>query len=182
MADVEPGTPGPDDLPADGSALNVEGDQGGDPTPTPGSGADVDDAAAEVAKRTGPNAAHDNRFRHTFVLQPTDILGGDSWADAGGARDIHEANKVALLEQGLHRGLHARGDVEFEGEAKRLDGSVELTYSVAVVPTPADASATQTPTKELADLGGKTVNAEGTSDTVAGFDEPESTADTEPSG
>lgn len=116
----------------------------------------TEDLAAVVAARTGPDAPEDGRFHHTFVLPPTSRIAEDSWADAAGADELHAANYVAVLQKALLQGLHAQGPVAFDDETVRRDGSVELAYSVEVIPTPPDASNTYSPARALDDMGGTT--------------------------
>lgn len=118
----------------------------------------VQDEAQAIAERVAPDAPHDGRFHKRFVLPPTSRIAEDNWADADGAEQLHNANKVDVLELALHRGLHPQGDVAFDGEDTLADGSVALDYSVEV--READkvvAAETHTPSSELNDLGGTTV-------------------------
>ncbi len=108
-----------------------------------------DPRVEEINARTvdGPK---DGRFHRDFVVPAR------GWNDSD---DAHEANKVAVLQQALHRGLHPRGDVSYDGRSDHPDGkSLVLSYSVDVIlasedDRPAD---TNTPSKAIDDLGGST--------------------------
>lgn len=109
----------------------------------------------EIAERTGPDTAHDDRFHHTFTIPPTTSIGDE---DDPASVDAHNANKAAILEFALHRGLHPQGEASFDGQSTRGDGSIDLEYSVPVRPAhlveqPAD---TVTPTKAIKAMGGTT--------------------------
>jgi hypothetical protein len=72
----------------------------------------------------------------------------------GGSDAEHEANKAGVANEAIQRGLHPRGDVKFDGEAKHDDGqSLVLTYSVDTVPASVDhrPQDTTTPRKVLTD-------------------------------
>lgn len=59
----------------------------------------------------------------------------------------HEANKAAVANEAIQRGLHPRGDVSFDGAEDHPDGvSVVLTYSVETVPSSVDAAPEDTTT------------------------------------
>jgi hypothetical protein len=51
----------------------------------------------------------------------------------------HEANRAAVVNEAIQRGLHPRGDVSFDGQEEHADGvSLVLTYSVETVPSSVD--------------------------------------------
>jgi len=113
----------------------------------------------EIAERTAPDAPEDDRFHHTFTLPPTTIIAEDDWAKADGAENMHNANKTALYELALHRGLHPTDEATFDGTDTRSDGSVDLHYSVACRPAHLvdhPVIETVTPTVALMDMGGDT--------------------------
>lgn len=113
----------------------------------------------EVAERTGPDAPIDERFHHTFTVPPTRMIAEDDWADSDGAEALHNANKTALYELALHRGLHPSAEATFDGTDTRADGSVDLHYSVPCRPAHEVALPvveTVTPTVALMDMGGDT--------------------------
>jgi hypothetical protein len=117
------------------------------------------DPAVEIADRNTGDVPHDNRFHKTYTVPPTTIIAEDNWADSDGAEAMHNANKTALLEEALHRGLHPQDEPTFDGESTRSDGSVDLDYSVAVKPAHAvehPVIETVTPSVELLHLGGDT--------------------------
>lgn len=127
-------------------------------TPTPERVSDQD-PAIEIADRTAPAAPTDSRFHKTYTLPPTGIIAEDNWADSDGAESLHNANKTALLEEALHRGLHPQEEPSFDGESTRTDGSVDLEYSVAVRPAhdvEHPVVETVTPSVELLHLDGDT--------------------------
>jgi hypothetical protein len=66
------------------------------------------------------------------------------WYDAEAA---HVANKAAVANEAIQRGLHPRGDVRFDGAEDHPDGhSVTLTYSVETVPSSIDHAPGETAT------------------------------------
>ncbi|MGC5565333.1 hypothetical protein ACPYPG_21195 [Streptomyces sp. FR-108] len=105
------------------------------------------DAVVAARSADGPD---DGRFHKHFVVQARSWNGDDG---------VHAANKVAVLQEALLRGLHPRGDVHFDGDEDHQDGkSLVLKYSVGVLPAAYDdqPAATKTPEKALKDLGGST--------------------------
>lgn len=84
----------------------------------------------EVAERSA-DGSEGTRHVKDFV-----VMGRDWTGDEGAA---HEANRAAVANEAIQRGLHPRGDVVFDGAADHPDGeSVTLTYSVQVVPAVID--------------------------------------------
>jgi hypothetical protein len=74
------------------------------------------------------------------------------WADSD---DAHEANKAAVANEAIQRGLHPRGGVSFDGAEDQPDGqSLTLTYSVETVPASVDhrPQDTTTPRKILTEV------------------------------
>lgn len=85
----------------------------------------------EVDERS-PDGSDGMRHVKEFV-----IMGRDWSGDTDGA--AHEANRAAVANEAIQRGLHPRGDISFDGAAGHPDGeSVTLTYSVQVVPAVID--------------------------------------------
>lgn len=73
------------------------------------------------------------------------VMGRDWSGDTDVAR--HEANAAVVASEAIQRGLHPRGDVQFDGAEGHPDGeSVTLTYSVEVVPAVIDHSPQDTTT------------------------------------
>lgn len=77
---------------------------------------------------------------------------------------MHEANKIAVLQEAMNGGLHPRGEARFDGagQVAEFADSVDLEYSVACVPasteTPEDTAAlTMTPSKAIEEQGGTTL-------------------------
>jgi hypothetical protein len=106
--------------------------------------------AADVVAARSVDGPDDGRFHKHFVVQARHWNGEDG---------VHAANKVAVLQEALIRGLHPRGDVQFDGDEDHDDGkSLVLKYSVDVLPAAYDdrPAATETPDKALKDLGGST--------------------------
>jgi hypothetical protein len=108
-----------------------------------------DPSVQEINART-TDGPQDGRFHRDFVVPAR------GWNDDDSA---HEANKVSVLQQALHRGLHPRGDVSYDGQSEHPDGrSLVLSYSVDVLlasddDRPAD---TNTPSAAIKELGGST--------------------------
>lgn len=115
----------------------------------------------------GPQWPADGRYRKVFgVVVPRVSTGkaekldwNDSQHDA-----MHEANKVAVLQEALLRGLHPLGEARFDGQDGDLDGASygtgTLVYSVEVVPATSEgheAADTYTPSFALEDQDGTTL-------------------------
>jgi len=74
----------------------------------------------------------------------------------------HAANRAAVANEAIQRGLHPRGDVSFDGASEHDDGvSTVLTYSVDTVPASIDNSPqdTTTPRDVIEAVGGDTSKA-----------------------
>ena len=85
--------------------------------------------AVEVDQRS-PDGAKDTRHIKEFVVPAARWTGEDYQ---------HEANRAALVNEAIQRGLHPRGDVAFDGQEDHPDGlSLILTYSVDTVPSSVD--------------------------------------------
>ncbi|MEH0586223.1 hypothetical protein QA942_19885 [Streptomyces sp. B21-106] len=83
----------------------------------------------EVDKRS-PDGSSGTRHVKEFVVL------GDAWT---GEEYQHEANKAAVANEAIQRGLHPRGEATFDGSEDHPDGeSVVLTYSVETVPSSVD--------------------------------------------
>lgn len=96
----------------------------------------------EVASRSADGSEGVRHVKEFVVL-------GASFGDEDGPE--HEANKLAVLQEAIQRGLHPRGDVSFDGAETQHDGvSRLLRYSVDVVPAATDSEAEQTTTPRSA--------------------------------
>ncbi|MFJ8935362.1 hypothetical protein ACIRL0_06535 [Streptomyces sp. NPDC102365] len=107
---------------------------------------------ADVVDARTVGGSPDGRFHKVFVIMSRDWRPDD-------ADGMHEANKVAVLDDALAVGLNPRGDVRFDGAKEReARRSVELHYSVDVIPAFRDDAPhqTTTPSKAIDDLGGST--------------------------
>lgn len=94
---------------------------------------------AEVAERSA-DGSDGARHVKEFV-----VMTGDWPAD--GEHSAHDANKAAVANEVIQRGLHARGDVSFDGATDHADGvSTVLTYSVETVPASVDRTPQDTTT------------------------------------
>jgi hypothetical protein len=83
----------------------------------------------EVDERS-PDGAEGTRHVKEFVVL------GDNWT---GEEYQHEANKAAVANEAIQRGLHPRGEASFDGAEDHEDGvSLVLTYSVETVPSSID--------------------------------------------
>lgn len=102
------------------------------------------DDAAEVAQRSADGSDGTRHVKEFVVL-------ARQWGDSDAE---HTANKAAVANEAIQRGLHPRGDVTFDGSSEHDDGqSLVLTYSVETIPaivdhTPQD---TTTPRAVLTD-------------------------------
>jgi len=107
-----------------------------------------------VALRTEPGTAPTNLYRKTYVVQTQGLA-----SDGSGNEDMHEANKVATLQEALNRGLHPTEAAKLEDTEDDGRGSTRFTYSVPVVPAARHevSAETYTPTRALNDLGGTTM-------------------------
>ena len=68
-----------------------------------------------------------------------------------------EANKAAVTNEAIQRGLHPRGEASFVGAEDHPDGvSVVLTYSVETVPSSVDHAPEDTTTpRDVIEADGK---------------------------
>lgn len=83
----------------------------------------------EVDERS-PDGSSGTRHVKEFVVL------GDNWT---GEEYQHEANKAAVANEAIQRGLHPRGEAKFDGAEDHEDGaSLVLTYSVETVPSSID--------------------------------------------
>lgn len=102
---------------------------------------------AEVDERSA-DGSEGTRHVKEFVVMSRE------WADC---EDAHGANKAAVANEAIQRGLHPRGDVSFDGAENHPDGqSLTLTYSVETVPASVDhhPEDTMTPRKLLTEVDG----------------------------
>ncbi|MFD4596726.1 hypothetical protein ACFWPQ_01710 [Streptomyces sp. NPDC058464] len=99
---------------------------------------------AEVAQRS-TDGSDNLTFVKEFVVTTANWPDGDDAA--------HDANKEAVLNEAIQRGLHPRGDVSFDGTTAHADGvSTVLTYSVETIPASVDRSPQDTITpRDLAE-------------------------------
>jgi hypothetical protein len=130
---------------------------------------------AQIVQRRTPDVdgrplwPADGRFHRSFNVETPRVSSRDQTDATSDWRSsdhdaMHEANKVAVLNEALNLGLHPRGEATFDGAGPKNDltGTVALTYSVEVVPasseTPEETAAlTFTPSKALAEQGGTTL-------------------------
>lgn len=131
---------------------------------------------AEIVQRRTPDVdgkplwPADGRFHRSFNVETPRVTGlgleDDATSDwkSSDHDAMHEANKVAVLQEALNLGLHPRSEATFDGAGPKnaLTGTVALTYSVEVVPasseTPEETAAlTYHPSRALADQGGSTL-------------------------
>jgi hypothetical protein len=130
---------------------------------------------AEIVQRRTPDVdgkplwPADGRFHRSFNVETPRVSGlgleNDATSDwrSSDHDAMHEANKVAVLQEALNLGLHPRSEAVFDGAGPKnqFTGTVALTYSVEVVPAsseePAEAATAFTPSKALAEQGGSTL-------------------------
>jgi hypothetical protein len=116
----------------------------------------------------GPEWPADGRYRKVFTIQVprTSTPGADPKVDWNDDQHqaMHEANKVAVLQEALLRGLHPQAEAVFDGPldqnvAEEAAASVSLVYSVEAIPAAGDevAASAYTPSAALADQGGTTL-------------------------
>lgn len=110
--------------------------------------------AVEVDERSADGAEGTRHVKEFVVL-------ADQWPSMD-EDAAHAANRAAVTNEAIQRGLHPRGDVSFDGASAHDDGvSTVLTYSVETVPasidhTPQD---TTTPRDVIEAVGGDTSKA-----------------------
>jgi hypothetical protein len=114
------------------------------------------DSNSQTLVRTEPGAAvkADGRYRKEYMIQ---VRGKVDWDDPVHT-DMHEANKLNILDAALHAGLHPKSGAIFDGEdvERSQSGSALLVYSVEVVPAglDEDAAGTVVPRGLLLDMPG----------------------------
>lgn len=97
------------------------------------------DPVAEVAQRSPDGSSGLTHYKQ-FLVAASGTPGDDDdpW---------HDANKRAVLQEAIQRGLRPKGDVKFVGAEEQTDGLL-LTYEVSTDPAatnPDPPSATTTP-------------------------------------
>lgn len=110
--------------------------------------------AEEIQARQEPGAPDDGRFHHRVVVSAT----SEDWRDRQ-HDSMHNANRLAVLDMAMHRGLHPQEEARFDGyevvPGNRGRDCTVLSYSVAVVPAAqADPASTVTVSKTLEAHGG----------------------------
>jgi len=123
---------------------------------------------AVIQRRTstidgGPEWPADGKYHKVFNVATPRLSNGRhpelDW-NADEHEAMHEANKVAVLQEAMARGLHPRNEARFVGpmgDPDEASASAALEYEVEVVPATTDgeeAAATYTPSAALADQGG----------------------------
>lgn len=126
---------------------------------------------AVIQRRTstidaGPEWPADGRYHKVFNVATPRLSSGKfpklDW-NAPEHEAMHEANKVAVLQEALARGLHPREEAEFVGpmgDPDEASASAALEYQVKVVPATTDgeeAALTYTPSFAIKDQGGTTL-------------------------
>lgn len=109
---------------------------------------------AEVDERSADGAEGTRHVKEFVVLSA-------HWPGTG-EEEAHAANRAAVVNEAIQRGLHPRGDVSFDGSAEHGDGvSTVLTYSVETVPASVDHTPqdTTTPRDVIEEVGGDTSKA-----------------------
>jgi hypothetical protein len=95
----------------------------------------------EVAKRSA-DGSDGMRYVKQFIIKAVGDF--DSWIQD---EEAHVGHKLRTLEEALQRGLHAKGEVSFDGVEDHGDGvSKVLSYSVETVPAVVDSKPTTTHT------------------------------------
>lgn len=111
--------------------------------------------AQEVQARQPEDTPADNRYHKHFMVSAA----SEDWEDP--VHDsMHNANRLAILEEAMHHGLHPQDEARFDGHelvpGNRGRDTTRLFYSVEVLPADqADAPHTVTVSKVLKDHGGK---------------------------
>jgi hypothetical protein len=126
---------------------------------------------AVIQRRTstidaGPEWPADGQYHKVFTVATPRLSSGKfpdlDW-NADEHQAMHEANKVAVLQEALARGLHPREEAHFvgqHGDPDEASGSAALEYAVKVVPATTDAveaAATITPSFAIKEQGGTTL-------------------------
>jgi len=115
----------------------------------------------------GPEWPADGRYRKVFTVQVPRVSSGTvddlDWSDSQHDA-MHEANKVAVLQEALNRGLHPQEEAQFDGplgdSSDDASGTDTLVYSVKAIPAASEgdvAAKAYTPSAALADQGGSTL-------------------------
>lgn len=113
------------------------------------------ETALEVQARQPENVPADGRYHKFFTVTAT----SEDW-EAPEHDSMHNANRLAILEDALHHGVHPQGEARYDG-AEEIPGNrgrhtTKLYYSVEVVPADqAHAPSTFTVSKVLKNHGGK---------------------------
>jgi hypothetical protein len=111
-----------------------------------------------IVRRTDGEWPPDGRFYRVFRIEPVvSSQPGQTVAQDWTLPEheaMHEANKLAVLQDALNRGLHPQEEARFDGAQDT--GGTELVYSVSVIPATSDerAAATVTPSAALSAHGG----------------------------
>lgn len=113
------------------------------------------ETAQETQARQPENVPADGRYHRFFTVSAA----SDDWEDP--AHDsMHNANRLAILEEAMHHGLHPQGEARFDGSEEipgnRGRHTTNLLYSVEVLPADqAHAPTTTTVSSVLRTHGGK---------------------------
>ncbi len=112
------------------------------------------ETALETQARQPENVPADGRYHKFFTVSAA----SDDW-EAPEHDSMHNANRLAILEEAMHHGLHPQGEARYDGHEEipgnRGRHTTKLFYSVEVVPADqADAPHTVTVSKVLHDHGG----------------------------
>ena len=118
-----------------------------------------------VGRAPWPADGRFHRVFHVSVARTSTGTGATSDWTASEYDSMHEANKIAVLQEAMNNGLHPRGEATFDGAGELAadgSGSVDLEYSVECVPasveTPEETAAlTLTPSKAIEEQGGTTL-------------------------
>lgn len=111
--------------------------------------------AQEVQERQPEHVPADNRYHKHIVVSASSADWEDPVHDS-----MHNANRLQILEEAMHHGLHPQGEATFDGAettaGNRGRDTTKLHYSVEVVPADqAHAPDTVTVSKVLKEHGGK---------------------------
>ncbi len=118
------------------------------------------DAELIAAKAADNDAKSDDRFRKAYVLKSRDWKAAQATDDGS---QLHENNRLDVLQQALNAGLHAQEQAQFDGAEDQGDKSTRLNYSVLVKVASEDSKAHEAvvPSSVLKDTpGGTTVQAD----------------------
>lgn len=105
--------------------------------------AGTEEGRAEEVEQRSADGSEGTRHVKVFVTEPG--------AEQNPA--MHEANKAAVLQEAIQRGLHPRGEARLDGaeiktseSGRRTFQHAFLTYSVEVIPASVDTKSTETTT------------------------------------